>query len=84
MAVDPSRAPNRNWLLPDSRLRTLMTACAEKIDLPLLIAPPAYCTDNAAMIAGLGYYQLAAGERSELNLDANPRVPNLGRIPALV
>lgn len=36
------------------------------------VAPePALCGDNAAMIAGLGYHQYAAGERGELDL--NPR-----------
>jgi N6-L-threonylcarbamoyladenine synthase len=65
----------------NSRLRTLMTESAAKIGLPLLIAPPKYCTDNAAMIAGLGCYQLGAGERSGLDLDAAPRFPSLGRIP---
>ena len=34
----------------------------------------ALCTDNAAMIAGLGYRQLARGERSELDTGARARV----------
>jgi len=32
------------------------------------------CTDNAAMIAGIGYHYLMRGEHSELNLNAFPRV----------
>jgi len=33
------------------------------------------CTDNAAMIAGLAWHLLAAGETSPLNLNAQARVP---------
>lgn len=32
------------------------------------------CTDNAAMIAGIGYHYLLRGEHSELSLNAFPRV----------
>ncbi len=32
------------------------------------------CTDNGAMIAGIGYHYLRRGEHSELNLNAYPRV----------
>ncbi len=32
------------------------------------------CTDNAAMIAGIGYHHLARGEKSELSLNAGSRV----------
>ncbi|MEO0650019.1 MAG: tRNA (adenosine(37)-N6)-threonylcarbamoyltransferase complex transferase subunit TsaD [Planctomycetota bacterium] len=38
---------------------------------------PTYCTDNAAMVAGLGHHLLAArgplGRSAELSLDASPR-----------
>jgi tRNA A37 threonylcarbamoyltransferase TsaD len=30
-----------------------------------------YCTDNAAMIAGLGYYLLKSGDTADLELDAH-------------
>ncbi len=33
-----------------------------------------YCTDNAAMIAGAGYFLLNQGKTSSLDLDANPRL----------
>jgi N6-L-threonylcarbamoyladenine synthase len=36
--------------------RALRTRMQERIALPLRIAPLAYCTDNAAMIASAGYY----------------------------
>ncbi len=32
------------------------------------------CTDNAAMIAGLGYHMLISGQRSDLDLNAEARV----------
>jgi tRNA A37 threonylcarbamoyltransferase TsaD len=34
---------------------------------------PAYCTDNAAMIAGLGHELLAAGQIASLESDASAR-----------
>ena len=33
------------------------------------------CTDNAAMVAGLGYHYLVRGEQSGLDLSAGSRVP---------
>ena len=34
---------------------------------------PAYCTDNAVMIAGLGWERLRAGLVESLDADAAPR-----------
>jgi len=45
--------------------------------LNMKVASPGFCTDNAAMIAGLGYYNLAARGPSPLNLDAEPRLGDL-------
>ena len=39
------------------------------------MAPKKYCTDNAAMIAGLGYHYFVKGVRSGLDLDAVARLP---------
>jgi N6-L-threonylcarbamoyladenine synthase len=36
---------------------------------------PALCTDNAAMVAGLGYHVLRDGKASDLGLNASARVP---------
>ncbi|MEZ5977195.1 MAG: tRNA (adenosine(37)-N6)-threonylcarbamoyltransferase complex transferase subunit TsaD [Planctomycetota bacterium] len=55
------------------RLRERMTAAARERDLEARFPSPAYCTDNAAMVAGLGYEHLRAGERATLELDASPR-----------
>lgn len=43
--------------------------------LPVLIPPLRLCTDNAAIIASCGYFHLAKGERSGLDLDVYPGLP---------
>jgi N6-L-threonylcarbamoyladenine synthase len=47
----------------------LETACTER-RLKFHAAKMAYCTDNAAMIAALGYHQLQAGDVAGLDVDA--------------
>ena len=39
---------------------------------PVLIPPPALCTDNAAPIASLGYFRFMRGERAGQDLDVDP------------
>ena len=55
------------------RLREVMSARAGEVGLSTYFPAPAYCTDNAAMIAGLGWEQLTAGQRANLTMDASPR-----------
>lgn len=57
----------------NKRLRTLMQVSAQKAGLEAVFAPPAYCTDNAVMIAGLGYELLQRGQIDDLNLDVFAR-----------
>ncbi len=57
----------------NTRLREKLTAAAEKHGIEARFPAPAYCTDNAAMIAGLGYQLLEAGEIAGLGLAASPR-----------
>ncbi|MBK7642210.1 MAG: tRNA (adenosine(37)-N6)-threonylcarbamoyltransferase complex transferase subunit TsaD [Planctomycetes bacterium] len=55
------------------RLRSEMARRASEQGLEAIFPSPAYCTDNAAMIAGLGYQIFRAGRIEELALDASPR-----------
>ncbi|MFQ5494959.1 MAG: tRNA (adenosine(37)-N6)-threonylcarbamoyltransferase complex transferase subunit TsaD [Phycisphaerae bacterium] len=50
---------------------TLLAACNER-KLTLHAAAMEYCTDNAAMIAALGYHHFTAGDTVGLDLDAHP------------
>jgi len=52
------------------RLRGRLQADAHAAGLEVFIPPMAYCTDNAAMVAGLAYHLLRAGRTAELDLGA--------------
>lgn len=52
----------------------IQNALAEE-GIPLLVAPLALCTDNAAMIAGAAYWRLRQRERSAWDLDVVPNLP---------
>ena len=54
-------------------LRQEMTRRGQEQGLEVRFPAPAYCTDNAVMIAGLGWHALQAGEAADLSLDASPR-----------
>lgn len=43
----------------------------------IMVAAKKYCTDNAAMVAGLGYYKLQSGQVAELSLEPQPISPDL-------
>jgi N6-L-threonylcarbamoyladenine synthase len=59
-------------------LRKEMTARLAPV--PVLVPPPALCTDNAAPIASLGYFRFMRGERAGHDLDVNPNL-RLGVAP---
>jgi N6-L-threonylcarbamoyladenine synthase len=40
--------------------------------VPVLVPPPALCTDNGAMIAACGYYRHLAGDVAPLGVDVDP------------
>lgn len=54
-------------------LREQLRMKAEAENIRVACPSPAYCTDNAAMIAGLGYQLWRAGKVADLELDASPR-----------
>ncbi len=56
----------------NSELREKMTNWAKKGGIDVIYPSPIYCTDNAAMIAAAGYYELLAGKISDLDLNAVP------------
>lgn len=57
----------------NARLRARLKEIADTHGLPLLVAEPEYCTDNAAMIAALGAALIAAGvPPTPLDADIDP------------
>jgi N6-L-threonylcarbamoyladenine synthase len=55
-------------------LRATLTERVTADGLPLLVPPPAWCTDNGAMIGAAAGYRFAAGDRADAALEA---IPNL-------
>jgi N6-L-threonylcarbamoyladenine synthase len=55
------------------RLRTKMAAAASAAGIHAHFPSPSYCTDNAAMIAALGWRRFEAGLVADLFADASPR-----------
>jgi len=55
----------------NSVLRARLAAACETRNLSLILTPREYCTDNAAMIASLGYHLFRAGRRDDLSLTAS-------------
>ncbi len=58
----------------NSLLRREMRKRAEEGGLKVYFPTSELCTDNAAMVAGLGFIKLQAGERASLSLNADPNL----------
>jgi N6-L-threonylcarbamoyladenine synthase len=66
----------------NSRLRARMAEAADAAGIRLIVPSPALCTDNGAMVAVAGSLALERGERTSLDVDADPNlqlVPGVGR-----
>jgi N6-L-threonylcarbamoyladenine synthase len=64
------------------RLRAMLAGRAAAEGLEAAVAPPELCTDNAAMVAGLGHHQLMRGEGrgpDRLRLEVVPELERPGR-----
>ena len=62
----------------NSRLRARFQEACGRAGLELLLAPPALCTDNAAMIAYAAAPALAAGLTTAVETDIDPNLPMAG------
>jgi N6-L-threonylcarbamoyladenine synthase len=51
----------------------------EQKDFEVIFPSLRLCTDNAAMVAGLGFHLLSRGDRSDLDLTAHARIKGLRR-----
>ncbi len=52
--------------------RRLRQRLVEVSTLPVFVPPLPLCTDNAAMVAGCGYYRFQAGRRDGVDMDVLP------------
>jgi N6-L-threonylcarbamoyladenine synthase len=62
-------------VVANSRLRVRMAEEAERRGIRLLFPSPELCTDNAAMIASVGFFRLMRGERASFEVGADPGLP---------
>jgi N6-L-threonylcarbamoyladenine synthase len=53
----------------------LRTVLKDKSNIEVFFPSMELCTDNAAMVAGIGYHYLDRGDRSGCDLTAGSRVP---------
>ena len=54
----------------NSRLRKRLSLALEGRHIRPYFPPPALCTDNAAIVAGLAYYKYLEGELASLEVEA--------------
>ena len=56
----------------NGRLRSRLAEVAQAAGVPILLAQPKYCGDNAAMIAGLAYWRRNVADDAALAVDVDP------------
>ncbi len=69
-AVNPRSLIVGGGVSANGAIRNCLQRVADTAKIPLYLPPMAYCTDNAAMIAGLGAQLLEAGHCADLDLSA--------------
>ncbi len=72
--VGCSRLAVGGGVAANARLREKLERAAKREDIRLSIPLPRHCTDNAAMVAGLGFHLLQAGRVAPLDIDAEPQL----------
>ena len=73
LAGEPCRAIlTGGGVTANSLLRARLGALASERGLTVIVPPPEFCVDNAAMIAGLGFHLHGAGRLSDLTLAPVP------------
>jgi N6-L-threonylcarbamoyladenine synthase len=55
--------------------QSLRQTFQDKTEFPVHIPPLEFCTDNAAMIGGVGFYRFKLGLHDDLDIDALPNWP---------
>lgn len=61
----------------NSRLRARLKEASAEHGSRLFIPPPRFCSDNAAMVAALGFHQLRDGQVADLDMNAEPSLAGL-------
>ncbi|MCF0140785.1 MAG: tRNA (adenosine(37)-N6)-threonylcarbamoyltransferase complex transferase subunit TsaD [Mogibacterium sp.] len=72
LEFDQKRIVMAGGVASNSRLRELISERAGEHGIEICAPSPVLCTDNGVMIACSAYYAYQAGERSGLDLDADP------------
>ena len=62
-------------MVANTRLRERLRADGAAAGLDVGVPPLALCTDNAAMVACLGAARLERGDRTGLDIAADPNLP---------
>ncbi len=64
----------------NAELRRLLAATLPG-NIRFVAAPPKYCTDNAAMVAGVAWHDWRRGAFAAADIDSFARLPQISRVP---